>query len=78
MSEIEQNKEFKKLVQDVADIRDALLGTPYIKKGLVSRVDSLERDMHKLNVIRWRVGAYAAGVSTIIYAGAILIGKIFF
>lgn len=77
MSDIEQNKEFKKLVQDVTDIKDALLGTPYIKKGLVSRVDSLERDMHKLNVIRWRVGAYAAGVSTVIYGLVFLLSKIF-
>lgn len=73
--DINQHKEFKQLIQDVAEIKDALLGTPYIRKGLVSRVETLEKEIYKLNIIKWRVGAYAMGVSSIIYIAVFLLDK---
>ncbi len=68
------DKQFKKLIQDVADIKDALLGTPYIKKGLVKRVEDLERDMQNLNIIKWKITGASAGIASVvsIVAGIIL------
>ncbi len=67
------NKEFRELVQSVAslvkdieDIKDALLGTEYIKSGLVHRVEILEKDMRNFNIIRWKIIGAAAGISTIV------------
>lgn len=68
MGDIETNKEFKKLVQDVIEIKEYLLGTKYVKKGLVNRVDSLERDMVDIHKIKGRFFAYAAGAGSVVTA----------
>lgn len=67
------NKEFRALVQsvsglvkDIEDIKDALLGTEYIKSGLVQRVEILEKDIRNFNIIRWKIIGAAAGISTVV------------
>ena len=75
MGDISKN-EFNKLVQDISEIKDALLGTEYNNKGIIKRVESLEKDMLNINVIKWKITGYAAGIATVVSIISTIISKI--
>ena len=65
-------------MQDVAEIKDALLGTPYASKGIVGRVEDLEKDMRDLNVIKWKIMGAAGATATIVSVISSIILKVLF
>lgn len=77
MEEISKDQ-LKKLLQDVSEIKDYLLGTAYNKKGLVERVENLENEMTDLNVIRWKITGAAITVATIASVVTSVIVKMIF
>jgi|GEM_PF-6603678 len=84
MEEI-STQQLKKLIKDISDlgssvqdIKDYLLGTEYNRKGLVERVEDLEKDMFNLNVIKWKMMGAAATVGTIASVAVSVVLKLMF
>lgn len=59
------DKQFKQLIQDVTEIKNALLGSDYNQLGIIKRVEVLEKEMLNLNVIKWKITGAAMTVATI-------------
>jgi len=56
------------LKEDVADIKSALLGTRYQKKGLIERVESIEYRLEELQKLKWQIYGGAAVITVAISA----------
>lgn len=84
MEEI-STQQLKKLIKDISelgksvqDIKDYLLGTEYNKKGLVERVEDLEKDMINLNIIKWKATGAAATIGAIASIAVSIVFKLMF
>jgi len=56
----------KSMKSDIAEIKTALLGNKYQKKGLIERVEHVENELDKLEKLKWTISGMAMAISLIV------------